>query len=90
MILSEETLRYPASFWCPSPLIHTGIKYDIVRRNTNIYIDIVFSFSINIYLYNLILSEKTKMSSSILLSLSIYAYLYNMILSGETIRYPAA
>jgi hypothetical protein len=24
MILPEETLRYPASFSCPSPLIYTG------------------------------------------------------------------
>ena len=23
MILSEETLRYPAAYHCPSPLIHT-------------------------------------------------------------------
>jgi hypothetical protein len=58
MILSEETLRYPAAYCCP---FHQCIpvQYDIVRRNTKISSSMLLSFSINIYVYNMILSEET-------------------------------
>ena len=55
-ILSEETLRYPAAYYCPSALIHTYT--DIVRRKTKISSSMLLS-SINTYLYNMILSEET-------------------------------
>ena len=56
MIFSEETLRYPAAYYCPSALIHTYT--DIVRRKTKISSSMLLS-SINTCLYNMILSEET-------------------------------
>jgi hypothetical protein len=35
------------------------VQYDIVRRNPKISSSIFLSFSINAYLYNMILSEET-------------------------------
>ena len=54
-IFSEETLRYPAAYYCPSALIHTYT--DIVRRKTKISSSMLLS-SINTSLYNMILSEE--------------------------------
>ena len=55
-IFSEETLRYPAAYYCPSALKHTYT--DTVRRKTKISSSMLLS-PINTCLYNMILSEET-------------------------------
>jgi hypothetical protein len=89
MILSEETLWYPAALYCPSTLIHTGtIWYCQKSQDIQQYIIVFLHWFIPVW-YD-IDRRNSKIASSMLISFSINTYLYNMILSEETLRYPAA
>jgi hypothetical protein len=90
MILSEETLRYPASYYCPSPLIHTCTIWYCQKKYSNIQHHVIVLLRLYTPVQYDIVRRNTKISSIILLSFFIYTYLYNMILSAETLRYPAS
>jgi hypothetical protein len=88
MILSEETLRYPAAYYCPSPLIQTCTIWCCQEKHKDIQQHvIVLNYSIPVH-YDIVRTN-TKISSIIVLSFSITTYLYTMILSEETLRYLA-
>ena len=58
MKLSEETLRYPASYYC-STLIHTSTTMKLSEETLRYPSACCMFFSINTYLYNMKLSEET-------------------------------
>ena len=89
MILSEETLRYPALCYCPSPCIHTCTIRYCHKKHSNIQHHVIVRLHLYIPVQYDIVRRNTKISSSMSFS-SINTYLYNMILPEETLRYPAS
>jgi hypothetical protein len=89
MILSEETLLYPASYCCPT-LIHTCTIWYFQKKHWDIKQHVIVLLHWYIPVQHDIVRRNTKISSIILLSFYINTYLNNMIFSEETLRYPAA
>jgi hypothetical protein len=90
MLLSEEKLRYPISYCCPSTLIHTCTIWYCQKKHWYFkqYVIVLLQYYIPVQ-YDIV-RRNTKISSIILLSFYINTYLYNMQLSEESLRYPAS
>ena len=74
-LLSEETLRYPAAYYCPSPLIHTfTIKVITKLPNSEQSAGYLSVSSDNMILYRYVLVEKYN----------------NILFEYLTLIYPAA
>jgi hypothetical protein len=87
MKLSNQTLIYPVSYYCP-PYIHTCTIWFCQKKHYDIQHHVIVRLHLYIPVQYDFVRRNTKISSSMLFS-SINTYLYNMILSEETLGYPA-